>query len=350
MANFNLNCDELLSYFKENKSDISNICDLVRHTKGGTRQTASFRVEYSSRERSSHRLIIRIEQSDAKKAPINIETEFMLMQELQSSNIPMPEPHYFEADESIIGNRFFITSHEQGRYFDVFDEDDRRLLHRAWEDPKKRLPKQFVNILCSIHSHSHSDIDTLKSVHPHALINEQISHWNQYYFDYKSMQHPVIGEALRWLEQNKPSIPEATLVHGDYRIGNMLLEGNHISSVIDWELSRISDPMYDLGFTTVRYFAGGSNQAIARPGLASALVDREWLYTKYEEQSNRSVDRGRVRYWRIFVLFLITAENLAQARGIKSTTTPSSRHRKDDALPELISNLSQLIGSEIDDS
>jgi aminoglycoside phosphotransferase (APT) family kinase protein len=120
-----------------------------------------------------------------------------------------------------------------------------------------------------------------------------------------------VEEALRWFRANKPEVPEQTLVHGDFRIGNMLVDGEELSAVLDWELARVGDPMYDLGYASTYYFAGKLINPIERPELACSLLEREWFYDQYEKRTGREVDRDRVRYWRAFSAFVMMTISLA---------------------------------------
>jgi len=80
--------------------------------------------------------------------------------------------------------------------------------------------------------------------------------------------------------------------------------------VLDWEMARVADPLYDLGFTSVSYYAGGGPDQVSRPELASALADREWLYAEYEARVSHDVDRDRIHYWRLFSVFLLSVHRL----------------------------------------
>ena len=108
-------------------------------------------------------------------------------------------------------------------------------------------------------------------------------------------------------------MPETTLVHGDYRIGNVLVTEDELTGVLYWEFARIGDPLYDLGYASTRYFSGKLIEPTERPELASALVEREWFYDEYEKRTGRTVDRDRVRYWQAFSAFTMMTRGVAGA-------------------------------------
>ncbi|WP_245800686.1 phosphotransferase [Natrinema saccharevitans] len=118
-------------------------------------------------------------------------------------------------------------------------------------------------------------------------------------------REPAVEEAIRWFRANAPTVPETTLVHGDFRIGNALIDGDRITGLLDWEFARVGDPLFDLGYASTRYFAGKLVEPIERPELACSLLEREWFYDEYERRTGRTVDRERVRYWQAFSAFVM---------------------------------------------
>jgi aminoglycoside phosphotransferase (APT) family kinase protein len=108
--------------------------------------------------------------------------------------------------------------------------------------------------------------------------------------------HPALELALRWLVRNEPDREaETTLVHGDFRIGNLLVEpGTGLSAVIDWEFAHIGDPAEDLAWFCVRAWRFG-NDALEAGGIA----ERERWLTAYERAAGTTVDRERVAYLEI---------------------------------------------------
>jgi aminoglycoside phosphotransferase (APT) family kinase protein len=107
--------------------------------------------------------------------------------------------------------------------------------------------------------------------------------------------HPVIELALRWLRQNLPSGGRSVLVHGDYRVGNVMFGPDGLRSVLDWELPHIGDPMEDLGWLCTRAWRFGSD---AKP--VGGIGEREELFRAYEKISGEPVEPQRVRFWEIF--------------------------------------------------
>jgi len=106
--------------------------------------------------------------------------------------------------------------------------------------------------------------------------------------------HPVYELAVRWLGQHLPAGGDVTLVHGDYRVGNLLVGPEGLRAVLDWEGAHLGDPAEDLGWFCVRSWRFG---AWDRP--AGGLGSREAWLAAYAAASGREVAAARVRWWEV---------------------------------------------------
>ncbi|SMQ64585.1 Predicted kinase, aminoglycoside phosphotransferase (APT) family [Altererythrobacter xiamenensis] len=113
-------------------------------------------------------------------------------------------------------------------------------------------------------------------------------------FEEAGGDRPIIALGLKWMEDNCPDPVEPVLIHGDYRMGNILAEDGHLTGVLDWELAHFGDPHEDLAFGCMAVWRFARYD---RPALGlGALVD---YFSAYEAESGRTVDRERFRYWLI---------------------------------------------------
>ena len=106
---------------------------------------------------------------------------------------------------------------------------------------------------------------------------------------------PVFDLAFRWLEDRIVEPARTTIVHGDFRNGNLMVGPEGIRAVMDWELAHLGDPMEDLGWICVTSWRFGE---IDRP--VGGFGDREDLFAGYEAAGGGRVDPERVRYWEVF--------------------------------------------------
>ena len=105
--------------------------------------------------------------------------------------------------------------------------------------------------------------------------------------------HPVFEAAFRWLHINKPESTSACLVHGDYRLGNIMVNEQGLAAILDWELAHIGDPMEDLGWLCVRAWRFGG----AFPAAGLGTYDE--LFDAYASVIGVRPDPDVVRWWEI---------------------------------------------------
>jgi aminoglycoside phosphotransferase (APT) family kinase protein len=106
---------------------------------------------------------------------------------------------------------------------------------------------------------------------------------------------PIIALGLRWLEDNCPPQVEPVLNHGDYRMGNLLVEGSHLTGVIDWEIAHFGDPHEDLAFGCMAVWRFARYD---RPALGLGSI--EDYIAAYEAEAGIKVDPARFRFWTIY--------------------------------------------------
>jgi aminoglycoside phosphotransferase (APT) family kinase protein len=106
--------------------------------------------------------------------------------------------------------------------------------------------------------------------------------------------HPAAEWGLRWLELEKPAATEIVLLHGDFRTGNYLIDGDRLAAILDWEFASLGDPHEDIGWFCCKSWRFG---ALDRE--AGGLVPRATFYRAYEEHSGRSLDPRHLHYWEV---------------------------------------------------
>jgi aminoglycoside phosphotransferase (APT) family kinase protein len=112
--------------------------------------------------------------------------------------------------------------------------------------------------------------------------------------DQLQQPQPTLEWALRWLELNAPPSTDISLVHGDFRTGNYMVEGQTLTGILDWEFATWSAPDEDIGWFCARCWRFG---ALAK--VAGGIGELEAFLRGYEQASGRHVDRTALAYWRI---------------------------------------------------
>jgi aminoglycoside phosphotransferase (APT) family kinase protein len=154
---------------------------------------------------------------------------------------------------------------------------------------RKGMARQCGEILAAIHRIPPADVPFLmkQDAAAHVAAHRNI-------VDHYGFLLPALEFALRWCERNLPQRQRHTVVHGDFRTGNLITGEEGIRCVLDWELAQTGDPVEDLGWLCIRTWRFGSTAPVG--GFGS----REDLYAAYEEASGFAVDPSHVRFWEAF--------------------------------------------------
>lgn len=201
----------------------------------------------------------------------------------RQSGAPCAEVLAVFSDDPVLGNGYLMRALPGESLAPRILRDDR------YGTARTRLTSDCAQALAAIHA---TPVDTVAAL-PTASAHEQIE---QLYAQHRQFGEwlPVFDLTCGWLRQNIPDTTQTTLVHGDFRLGNLLVTDTGLSGVLDWEMAHRGDPMEDLGWLCVNAWRfGHPDKPVAGVG------QREALYRAYEHASGQSVDDRRVRFWEL---------------------------------------------------
>jgi aminoglycoside phosphotransferase (APT) family kinase protein len=179
-------------------------------------------------------------------------------------------------------------------YVDGISVAPRILRKTDFERARERLTDQLAQALAAIHSIEPAGLDRVLP-QPHgdpALV--QIGEWERQ-LDEIGEPLPAVELGLRWLRGHAPDPAEPRLVHGDFRLGNFIVDETGLAAVIDWELAHLGDPAEDIGWLCIRSWRFGNDD---RPVAGVGQLDE--FAAAYEAAGGATVDPDRVRYWQAF--------------------------------------------------
>ncbi|MDG2307001.1 MAG: phosphotransferase family protein [Candidatus Binatia bacterium] len=131
--------------------------------------------------------------------------------------------------------------------------------------------------------------------------------------------HPAFELAFRWLLGRVPETTDTALVHGDFRVGNLMVDETvGLRAVLDWELAHVGDPIQDLGWACVRSWRFGQDDL-----TCGGVGRREDLVAAYEGASGRTVDPEALRFWEVFGNLNWGVITLMQVRPFLDKSYPS---------------------------
>ncbi len=258
---------------------------------GASREIWSFDCAMERGGETSRRAMVLRRDPGAHNISTNRRHEFMVIRAAFEEHIQVPEVFWVSEDPAVLGSAFFIMERIEGETL------ARRLLRDdTYARAREVMPAQLAEILAKIHR-----IDPVKhklDFLPEPGDNAALTEVKRYEENFRRLAlepHPAFELAFRWLLKRVPKTPRKTLVHGDYRIGNVIFGPEGVRSILDWELAHLGDPMEDVGWMCVRAWRFGNDQ---KP--VGGLGTREHFFGAYEKASGTNVDPEAARFWEVF--------------------------------------------------
>jgi len=217
--------------------------------------------------------------------------EFRLLRAAFDAGVPAPEP-LFMGDDSL-GAPFFLVRRIEGETL------PRRLLRDdEYAGARAALTPQLGAILAAVHAIPLDGLADLPGPPPGAAsaVASELDRYEAVFRGIAVEPHPAFELAFRWLRLHLPPAAgeRRTLVHGDFRMGNVLFGPEGARALLDWELAHTGDPSEDLAWVSVRSWRFGGDRPVGGIG------DRETFFAAYEAAGGAPVDRARVHFWEVF--------------------------------------------------
>lgn len=239
----------------------------------------------------------------------DVTREYRVMRALQDHGAPVPVPRVLSlcTDQDVIGANFYLMEPVDGHVvrtevpapFDTLDE-------------RARMGETLVDTLVGLHAIEPGSIGLGDFGKPEGYLARQLRRMNQLWALAKFREVPEIDEVGAWLEENLPSGARPSIVHGDFKLDNVILAPAppaRVAAVVDWEMSTLGDPLADLGWMLYFWFDPGDE----RFGLSVATVTdqdgfprRPELLERYAKASDVPLDDIRwyvaLAGWKIAII------------------------------------------------
>ena len=226
-----------------------------------------------------------------------VDREYRVMTALGESGIPVPHTELLSADESLIGTPFFVMACVDGRVF--------RQPHLPDVSPQDRaaIYDDMVAVLARLHQVDVAAAGLADYGRPGNYYARQIARWSQQYVAAKTDDIPSMDRLMDWLPTHIPAGDEAAIVHGDYRVENLIFHAvePRIVAIVDWELSTLGHPLADLAYNCLTYHL--APEALGR--AEGGEIDRRGLpsETDYVAAYCRRTGRSGVPNWHFYLAF-----------------------------------------------
>lgn len=251
---------------------------LSRLSGGASRDTWSFALVDDGHRTE---LILQRSRPGGIRTGVGMAGEAELVRAAAEAGVPVPTVLAWSDHADELAQAWAVTEHIAGETI------PRRVLRSLADDEvgARRLTRELGRAAAAI-----GRIDPARVPHLHQ--EDQVDQFREL-LDGFGQPSPAFELGLRWLEEHRPDPVEARVVHGDLRLGNLIVGEGGLRAVIDWELAHLGDPVEDLAWPCVRAWRFGG------AGAVGGFGDREALYLAYEAASGRTVDRARARWWEV---------------------------------------------------
>jgi len=200
-----------------------------------------------------------------------VDREYRVMHALSGTAVPVPEVYALCEDDAVIGSAFYVMELLDGRVF-----WDPRLpgLDRA---ERQAIFQSMNAVIAALHSVDHVKVGLAEFGRPGNYLARQIARWSRQYQASETEKRPAMDRLIEWLPCHLPPEGEPRIVHGDYRIDNLIYHPTEprVIGVLDWELSTIGDPLADFAYHTMAWrvtpelFRGLAGVDLAALGIPS---------------------------------------------------------------------------------
>tara|TARA_B100002051_G_scaffold53145_1_gene48560 strand:+ start:5305 stop:6330 length:1026 start_codon:yes stop_codon:yes gene_type:complete len=231
----------------------------------------------------------------------DMEREHRVVSAVGQTAVPVPATLGVCEDVEVNGAPFYVMAYVEGA---VLHSD----IEAALITPKDRmnLSREVVEVLAELHSVEPDEIALGNLAKREEYLSRQLRRWSRQWEQSKTRELDTMEEVQRLLEQHMPTQIGSTIVHGDYRLGNMLVDSGSIRAVLDWELCTLGDPLADVGYLLNNWVDPDETPAgSSAPTLAGGFATRDQLLKWYERASGRDI--SQVGYYRAFSYWRLAA-------------------------------------------
>lgn len=287
------------------------VSDLRRIGGGSSRENWFFEVHGEAGSPDTRQLVLR---RDPSKGLINFgrSQEFKVMAALANTPVPAPQAFYLDTTGEWLDRPFLIMERVAGIA-------DRKVLTTRGPlgedvDKRKSLARDLCTVLAEIHRVHASDSESSHPEDERRRPDGQLAYWTELANEHLLEPIPLLAMARWWLRDQLPApVDSTTLVHGDFRPANVLVDNGHVAWVLDWETAHVGDPDEDLGWYCTPLYR-------REHFIADRWEENDFL-AAYESQSGRQVDPSRLRFWKVLAGYKLTVMAIMAAHGFLNGLT-----------------------------
>jgi aminoglycoside phosphotransferase (APT) family kinase protein len=230
--------------------------------------------------------------------------EYTAISALQDTPVPVPPAVGLCEDESVNGAPFYVMGFVEGPILRSAEEA------KQFDDAERRaIGERVVDTLVAIHEIDPDEVGLGELGRKEAYVERQLKRWHGQWEKSKTRDLAVVDDVHRRLSARVPEQGPATIVHGDYRLDNMILSpSGEVAAVVDWELCTLGDPLADLGMLLVYWSQEGDEfmPLFAPATIAPGFPTRDDVRARYAERSGRDLSEidyfVALGFWKLAII------------------------------------------------
>lgn len=307
----------------------------------GGRSNLTFRVDDSA----GNRFVLRRPPTGAVLPTAHdVAREHRILAALEPTAVPTPPPLALCEDDGVTGAPFYVMAWVDGHVLN----DHRAIREVLGSGARGHLGAAVVECLAALHRVSADSVGLGDLGRKDAYLARQLKRWHRQWNQSKTRECPLMDEVHQGLQVDMPVQVGSTIVHGDFRIGNMLVsEAGEIRALLDWELCTLGDPLADLAYLLNDWEQPGESTKLQRslPTSAGGFPTRDDVVQQYETLSGR--DASSIHYYRAFQYWRLAA--IAEGVAARYEKGVMGTGSKPGAMDEHVDDLAEAAATMLDE-
>ena len=255
-----------------------------------------------------------------------VDREYRVISALHGAGFPVARPHALCEDDAVIGTAFYVMDYVEGRV--LWDQS----LPGMTKAERFAIWEELNRVIAKLHLLDYRALGLETFGKPGNYIERQIARWTKQYQASGTEPIAAMDELIAWLPQNIPPETGTTVVHGDYRLDNVIYHRAEprILAVLDWELSTLGDPLADFAYHCMSWhIPPGQFRGIGGLDLAALGIPSESEYiAMYCQRTGRAgIDPSHWDFYMAYNLFRIAAILQGIAKRVVDGTAASDHAR-----------------------
>ncbi|SEP29351.1 Predicted kinase, aminoglycoside phosphotransferase (APT) family [Rhodospirillales bacterium URHD0017] len=247
-----------------------------------------------------------------------VDREFRVIAALARTDVPVAPARLLCTDEAVIGQMFYLMDAVPGRVLVDASMPGQSRAERA------AIFDSMNDVLARLHKVDPAKVGLADYGRSGQYIARQVARWSRQYAELKTEDIPAMDKLSAWLPEHIPSDDPTTIVHGDYRLGNLIVHPTEprVVAVLDWELSTLGHPLCDIAYNCLGYHLPEPPHGFAKADFARLGLPTE---EEYVAAYCRRTGRASIAHWNYYLAFsLFRLAAIAQGvyrRGLQGNSS-----------------------------